>query len=184
MQIAFTYREPARHVRRGQPSLPRRKMIVVGALSALLLAGCGSGSTTTNTEGTMSGGAPAKDSVGRSGASVAPSAAPADVAKSGTPVVGVGPKLTKSASLDLQVKDIATAAARVRGVAAGLQAQVLSEQIGTGSPGDPTPLRRGSDSLGGFGTLTLSVPADKLDSALDQLAKIGTVQRRNTTSQD
>jgi Domain of unknown function (DUF4349) len=32
--------------------------------------------------------------------------------------------------------------------------------------------------------MTLSVPADKLDTALDQLGKIGTVIQRNTSSQD
>jgi hypothetical protein len=102
----------------------------------------------------------------------------------------VGPKLTKTASLDVQVKDISAAAVQVRSIAAGLRAQVLSEQIGKGDPDDPTPLQEGdrtsgaSSYPGGFGTLTLSVPADKLDAALDQLAKIGTVLRRNTSSQD
>jgi hypothetical protein len=103
-------------------------------------------------------------------------------------VVGVGPKLTKNASLDLRVKDVASGAARVRSIALGLQAQVLSEQIGKGGPGDPVPLQEGSESSGdqtGFGTLTLSVPADKLDTALDQISKqVGTVLRRTTSSQD
>jgi hypothetical protein len=58
------------------------------------------------------------------------------------------------------------------------------EQIGKGGPGDPQPLRGDDEPSGGFGTLTLSVPADKLDSALDQLTRIGTVLRRNTSSQD
>jgi hypothetical protein len=100
----------------------------------------------------------------------------------------VGPKLTKNASLDLQVKDVAAAAAKVRGIAAGLQAQVLSEQLGTGDPGGPVPLQKGIESSiaqSGFGTLTLSVPADKLDTALDQLSRqVGTVLRRNTSAQD
>jgi hypothetical protein len=109
-------------------------------------------------------------------------------------VAGVGTKLTRNASLDLRVKEVAAAAARVRGIAAGLQAQVLSEQIGGGSPGDPIPLqegstktttRSGSGDVSGFGTLVLSVPADKLDTALDQLSKqVGTVVRRTTSSQD
>jgi len=74
-----------------------------------------------------------------------------------------------------------------------LQAQVLSEQIGSGGPGDPMPLQGkstavngvgGTGSVDGVGTLTLSVPADKLDTALDQLARIGTVRQRSTSSQD
>jgi hypothetical protein len=114
-------------------------------------------------------------------------ASPTDGSRSRAPVVGVGPKLAKSASLDLEVKDIGTAAARVRSIATGLQAVVLSEQIGKGSPGDPRPLSSNgepSSGFNGFGTLTLSVPAEKLDTALDQLAKIGTVLQRTASSQD
>jgi hypothetical protein len=99
-------------------------------------------------------------------------------------VPGVGPKLTKSASLSVQVKNIDAAAAQVRSIATGLQAQVLNEQIGTGGPGGPVPLQGRSDVASGFGTLSLSVPADKLDTALDQLARIGTVLQRNLSTQD
>jgi len=102
----------------------------------------------------------------------------------------VGSKLTRSASLDVQVRDITAAAAQVRVVATGLQAQVMSEQIGGGGAGDPGPLPEGKEQVpgahgsGGFGTLTLSVPADKLDAALDQLARIGVVRQRSTSSQN
>jgi Domain of unknown function (DUF4349) len=164
-----------------------------GAVAVLFLSGCGGGGTAmTSNADAVSGVAPARDSTQLNsvpeakfapGAVAAPPGA-ADVSKPGAPLPGVAPKLTKSASLDLQVKDVAAAAARVRGVAAGLQAHVLSEQIGKGGPGDPKPLLGGAEPFGGFGTLTLSVPADKLDTALDQLAKIGTVLQRNTSSQD
>ena len=151
-----------------------------------MLTGCGSGGTTaTSSEGRASGGALAQDSAAaKSGTGTKNSApvAPADASKSG--VVGVGPKLTKSASLDLRVKNIDAAAAQVRTIATGLQAQVLSEQIGTGGSGGPVPLQAKSDARGGFGTLALSVPADKLDTALDQLARIGTVLQRNLSTQD
>jgi hypothetical protein len=108
-------------------------------------------------------------------------------------VVGANAKVTRNASLELKVANVETAAARVRAVATGLQAQILTEQIGKGDPGDPIPVQEGTNqpsatdnpgNTSGFGTLTLSVPADKLDAALDQLAKIGTVLRRNTSSQD
>jgi hypothetical protein len=196
-------------MRRASPHLvsrrhvwPARGLIAVGALSALLLAGCSSSEGTSSQA--VSGAATAQDRAGGNSAPEAKSAAPgaptagqADVSKSGAPVVGVGPKLTKNASLDLRVKEIAAAAARVRAIAAGLQAQVLSEQIGGGGSGDPIPLQEGSapttprgdtgdtNDAGGFGSLTLSVPADKLDTALDQLSKqVGTVLRRSTSSQD
>jgi hypothetical protein len=179
---------------------PAGSLIAVSALSVLLLAGCSSSGGTSTQQG-VSGGVTAQDPSGGNSAPEAkgvapgaPSAGPANVAKPAAPVVGVGPKLTKNASLDLQVKEVAAAAARVRGIAAGLQAQVLSEQIGRGSPGDPIPLQEGSaptgtgggsGDMGGFGTMTLSVPADKLDAALDQLStQVGTVLRRTTSSQD
>jgi hypothetical protein len=139
----------------------------------------------------VGGAAPARDSTQVNPApeaKLAPGAPAgrADVAKPGAPVVGVAPKLTKSASLDLRVKDISAAAAQVRSIATGLQALVLSEQIGKGGPGDPQPLQGDNERFDGAGTLSLSVPADKLDTALDQLAsaKIGTVLGRNTSSQD
>jgi len=189
------------HDSRHRGWLPRT-LIAVSAISALLLAGC-SASETTSTEGSMKGSAPAQGRAAGNGApdgqsapdakSSVPGAQPAgtlksDTPKSGTPVAGVGPKLTRNASLDLRVKDVATGAARVRGIALGLQAQVLSEQIGRGDPGGPVPLQEGSESPSpqtAFGTLTLSVPADKLDTALDQISKqVGTVLRRTTSAQD
>jgi len=146
-------------------------MIILAALSAWLLAGCGSGSSSsTSTAGIAGGGSRSQGSVGAKegvpGVRPAPNAltGPAQVAKSGPPVVGVGPKLTKTASLNLQVKDIDTAAAQVRTIASGLQAQVLSEQVGTGSPSGPVPLQSRSSTATSFGTLTLSVPADTLDT--------------------
>jgi len=206
MQRLFSHRTSSRRLWRP------RSVIAVSALSALLLAGCG-GSADTST----SGSAPAKDRVagnsapgaqgapevqtepGAAGAPEAKNAAPgapsaggsagvADTSKSGAPVAGVGPKLTKNASLDLRVKDVSVGAARVRSIATGLQAQVLSEQIGKGDPGGPVPLQEGSVpsiAQAGFGTMTLSVPADKLDAALDQISRqVGTVLRRSTSAQD
>jgi hypothetical protein len=183
MQRAFTHRESPRHLR------PVISLIALCALSALLLAGCSGSNSGTSTVGSASGGAPAQDSAGAKNGPTgalgpAASAGTSEVSKAGAPVPGVGPKLTKSASLSVQVKNIDAAAAQVRTIATGLQAQVLNEQIGTGGPGGPVPLQSKSDAATGFGTLTLSVPADKLDTALDQLARIGTVLQRNLTTQD
>jgi len=190
MHVSFKHR-PSR--RRVHPAPTTRRVIAIGAssaLTALLLAGCGGGGASTNSGAV--GGAAARDSAqlnAAPGVKSAPgtSTRQVEISKPGTQVVGVGPKLTRSASLDLRVKDIGTAAARVRTIAAGLQAIVLTEQIGKGGPGDPLPLAssgRPSSSATGFGALTLSVPADKLDIALDQLAAVGTVLQRTTSSQD
>ena len=191
MKPAFTHREPA------VSTWPPRRLIVLVALCAMVLAGCTSGRPAgTSTSGSASGvpgaqptlgvtSAPAgKDSssAGASSATRAPGAAP--VLTSGASLAGVEPQLTKSATLEVQVKNIDSAAATVRTIAAGLAAQVLTEQIGTGSPGGPIPLVTKPDVVGGFGTLTLSVPAAGLETALDQLARVGTVLARSLSSQD
>jgi Domain of unknown function (DUF4349) len=170
-------------------------MVAIGAISAvcaIVLAGCGGAGTSTSS-GAAGGVAPAPDSAALSDRANAAKSAPgapvgqAAVSRTGTPIVGIGPELTMSASLDLRVKDIGAAAARVRRIGAGLQAIVLSEQLGKGGPGDATPLSGSGESstrFGGLGTLTLSVPADKLDAALDQLTAGVTVLQRSTSSQD
>lgn len=197
MQVASTHCELRHDVR---PVLTRRIIIAicaVSALSALLLSGCAGGGASTSSHavsGVSSGPGNAEGFASSSAAKPA-IGTPQDksdvsrtsAAKPGTPIVGIGPKLTRSASLDVRVKDISAAAARVRRIAAGLQAIVLSEQMGKGGPGDATPLSGSGESstlFGGFGTLTLSVPADKLDAALDQLAAGVTVLQRTTSSQD
>jgi hypothetical protein len=190
MHPAFTHRESHRRVR------PLIALIALATLSALLVAGCSAGTSTSGTAAGSSAGAPGKDSAGVSNtpgakvgaldAQTAPNgqAGTPEASKPGAPVPGVGPKLTKSASLSVQVKNIDAGAAQVRSIAAGLQAQVLNEQIGTGGPADPIPPGSASSPATDFGTLTLSVPSDKLDSALDQLSKIGTVKQRNLSTQD
>jgi len=166
-----------------------RALIAVGALAALLLSGCGAAASSSSSSRTaLRGAAPAQGSSvpGFAGEVKAGAGTPTVLTDAAKPAVGVGPKLTKSASLDLQVKDIAAGAAKVRSVAAGLQALVLSEQIGKGGPGGPgpVPLAGSSEPFGGLGTLTLSVPADQLEVALNRLSAIGTVLARTTTSQD
>jgi len=200
MQPASIHRESHRRAR------PAKALMVLAAVSALLLAGCGAGrSSNTSTQARTNGAAPAPQSVGPNGTpgtgtnsapgadsssgtkNSAPGAGTSAESKAGAPVPAAGPKLTRSANLDVRVTSVNAAAAQVRAIATGLQAQVLNEQIGTGSPGGPVPLQSEGKpvSQAGFGTLTLSVPADKLDTALDQIARgVGTVQQRNLSTQD
>ena len=211
MQVTpINRRSPCRagpHGRAGG-GLPPGRMIAAGILGALLLTGCSSGSSastgsTSSTAG-VGGVAPtrtdAEINAGSQDQSVAgapsgpadvanPAAPEVGVAKPAAPVAGVAPKLTKSASLDLEVPNIKAAATQVRSIAAGLHALVLSEQIGKAGPRNPEtpqPVKGGDEPIGGLGTLILSVPADKLDTALDQLgsSKIGKVLGRNMSSQD
>jgi hypothetical protein len=169
-------------------------MVAIGALSAISalgLAGCGGGGASTS--GAAIGGvAPVPNSAAHYDNAPAAKSAPgtqagrAEVSRTGAPIVGIGPKLTRSASLEIRVKNIGTAATQVRSIASGLQGLVLSEQIGNGGLVDPGPLKDGSEPFAGSGTLTLSVPSDKLDTALDQLSskQVGTVLQRSASSQD
>ena len=165
MQVASTRRELRRHVR---PVLTRRRRVAicaVSAVSALLLSGCAGGGASTSSHAVRGVSSAPGTAEGFASSSAAKPAVgtpqeQSDVSrtsasKPGTSVVGAGSKLTRSASLDLQVKNISTAAARVRGIAIGLQALVLSEQIGKSRPGGQGPMRDHEQSDGGLATRTV-----------------------------
>ena len=109
----------------------------------------------------------------------------------------VGPKLARTAWLGVKVTNISKASAQVRAIAVAAGGQVLSESIVTAS--DPTGSYGSPKGASGVSEdaavppvglnearFTLSVPADKLDSALADLssANLGTVSYRSSQSQD
>lgn len=119
----------------------------------------------------------AKDA--RAPAAVAPApAAPAAGPPAAPQAAGAPPvqaqKLARSATVRLGVSDVAAGASGVRGVALGAGGSVTAEDIGTAAG------ERGGDR----GTMTLAVPADRLDAVLDQLGLLGSVAQRTLTSQD
>ncbi len=180
-------RTPARPAPSAPPSRKHRRRtlasaLLVGALGLGALAGCGAGS---------SGDSAAVG--GRSGA-VEQSDAQAPVAAGGaeqpaTPfegskqagtnaVVAVSDrKLSRRADMSLTVTDVPLSAAKVRGVAASQNGVVVAEEVST---------QKDAPEGDGFayGTITISVPADRLDAALDEVAKIGEVASRNTSTDD
>lgn len=79
--------------------------------------------------------------------------------------------LARSATLDLRVADVTKAAAAVRTAAVRSQGAVTSEEIS-------------SHSEHGWGQLVVTVPSARLDATLDQLAKVGTVESRTTSTTD
>ena len=114
-------------------------------------------------------------------------------------------KIVRTASIGLEVSDLAGAAGRARLIASGAGGTVLSESVVTaadpvggatsGSEPDGIPQKDGGVSR--YGTesswpsvglhqarLTISVPADKLDSVLTQLSALGTVSYRSAQAQD
>ncbi|HVK25409.1 MAG TPA: DUF4349 domain-containing protein [Actinokineospora sp.] len=80
---------------------------------------------------------------------------------------GVDRKLVRTATLTLIITDIEDGASRARGVAIAKGGYTGQEEVGP----------RGA-------TLTLFVPSDKLDAALDELAALGKVEGRTQSAQD
>ena len=63
----------------------------------------------------------------------------------------------------------------MRAIAASAKGLVIAEAISS-EPDDP--------ALGGFSTITISVPTDELDATLDRLAELGEVHSRNASTDD
>lgn len=76
-------------------------------------------------------------------------------------------KLARSARLEMTAPKVVDAVAQARGIVQG-----AGGYTGQESSGESTA------------TLSLAVPADRLDGALDQLARVGTVVRRDLNTQD
>lgn len=143
----------------------------------LLLAGCSGGEPAS--ESAPAGGnvgAPAQSDQSRmqAGAPAAPAEVPAQA-----PDPSVDQKLIRSASLTLAVDDLRGAASRVKTTAAGIGGQVVSEHLDT-TPYSPD---RGLPPSQ-YGTITVQVPADRLDEAVDAFSKLGTVTQQSSSSQD
>lgn len=115
-----------------------------------------------------------------SGSSLASEAMPAATSKpaevaAGSVAVQPAQKLTRRADLALRVTDVDATAEKVRAIAASAGGTVTSERIhGGGMP----------DSRATLSTLSISVPAERLDDALAQLGKLGTVLDRNLSTED
>jgi hypothetical protein len=158
-----------------------------------------------------SGAEPASPPVARDSAGQAPSdaaggtGAPASGAN-GKSTDGLGaaagalePKLARSAWLGMRVTNLTTASAQARAIATSAGGRVTSENIvtaadptggygvpavgsGTVKPGAP------EDAVQPVGVdqarMTLSVPEEKLDGALVELSRVGTVAYRSSQTED
>ena len=153
---------------------------------AVTLGACSAGSS-----GSSSAGVAERGSVSQAPAGVA-AVAPRSSGAKATPVVGspvVNQKLVRTATLRMRVDRVGVAAADVRAIAVGLGGIVSSENISSGDPldGTPDPVATGVGKAAGptgpaastsgatagseSGTMTVQVPAAKLDAGLDQLGQ-------------
>ena len=162
--------------------------VAAGAACLLLAAACSAGSS-----GDSSAGSAQRDSsAGSVREPAGDTAGGAGTAKSGEGTSRVDPAvvtaqsehMARNAMLALKVKSIGNAAASVRAISATHGGVVLSENIG-GSNGEIVPLDDPTRvTATTYGEITLSVPADRLDRALTDLSGVGTVIRRETSSEN
>ena len=159
------------------PTLPHlqrpARAAAVLALATSLVAGC---SAVSSDDSAPAGGAtesqafspPAEGSAARD----ASSAETAETAKiSEVDLTVAGTYLAQSATLDVRVDDISKAAAAIRGIAATAGGAVTSEEIS-------------SRSEHGWGEIVVTVPSTRLDDALEELEKVGTVTNRTRSTTD
>ncbi|MDT0214935.1 DUF4349 domain-containing protein [Rothia sp. ARF10] len=151
--------------------------VLAGLLVTGSLAACsgGGGDESGADSGAASGGSSQQDSVAeppakggavdgdRAVGAVSPESARASA----------GQKLVRRAHLQLKVEALPDAASQVRSIAARQGGVVVGEELYSGE--------RGRDTSG---TVTISVPADRLDATIELIAKVGEVQFRNSSSED
>jgi Domain of unknown function (DUF4349) len=165
------------------PPRPARRLTIAAvlALAATVVAGCSSGDPGATAEGGGTSQSEDRAVGGDQSGGVGSAPATGDgAAKPGVDPVAVAPavldrKLSRRADISVDVEDVDVAASRVRSIAVAADGMVLAESI------QSEPELR---EHGGFSTVTISVPTAALDATLDQLAKLGTVHARHTSTDD
>jgi len=171
------------------PVRPIRRLSSAAAALAIgiglvALSGCGAGNSGAASDSAATAPAASADgSAKREAASIAGGSAadqPAAAVKAAdgstaVPAVAFDRKLARRADISITVKDVDAAAAKVRAVAASAQGLVVAEAISSEPDGN---------TVGGFSTITISVPTSELDATLDRLAGLGKVHSRNTSTDD
>ena len=159
------------------------RIVAVTAAVAALLTGC-SGSTMSDTAdmGSAEPGVGVFSDEGGDGAAGGISAeeaarAPGDQLPA-PGVAGDARYQVREASLGIKVESITDAAASVRQIAADAGGSVTNEQFGDVlyGPADSTIER--------YGTMTISVPSERLDATLDLLSGLGEVRTRSSNAYD
>lgn len=149
----------------------RRTIFLTGSLllAGLVVAGCSSGDSSTDSAAGVS----------RGGVAAAPEKAPdpatqqdsAATAKD-SPDLSVDQRsIIYTGAMSVRVKNVTAAAAQITGIA-----QVAGGFIGS----DDRDRGSGSDTA----TMELRVPADKFGSVVDQLSKLGTEESRKISTED
>lgn len=173
--------------------------LLAGVLAVSALGACGAGDSGGSSAADAAGGVSAEDSSGAGRQQLAaPSTGTApDQATSSGVDQGTGStkvdaavaerKLARRADVALQVEDVARAASTLRTIASRAGGLVVSEEVSSdpAAAGVAEDADTGSsDAQSAWGTVTISVPTDKLDATLDEVAKVGTVLSRQSSTED
>jgi hypothetical protein len=156
----------------------RALLAAAGAVALTLCAGCAtSGSSAPAAEPS----AVAEDRAGGTAAGSAAEPASGDgTVSEKLPSDGSGasltPLLARTARVSLTVTNVEAAAAQLQSIAAAMGGQVTSENLVTRPDVDA--------AKSPASTIVISVPADRLDSTLDQLRSVGTLTNRVISSED
>ncbi|MGG5258822.1 DUF4349 domain-containing protein [Phycicoccus avicenniae] len=178
------------------PSSRAATVALAGVLALSALTACSAGGSADSGAASAAGGSSGVTAEDSGAASrqdlVAPDAAGKPAAPvSGTDTAAVAAavaerKLARRADVSLRVEDVSRAASTLRTIAGRAGGLVVSEEVST-DPGSPTPEEGDgttSDARTSGGTVTISVPTEKLDATLDEVAKVGTVLSRQSSTED
>jgi hypothetical protein len=155
-------------------------------MGLMALSGCSAGDSATSADSAAAGGGSVdssgagadgsvkQEAAGIAGAPADQAARPADAAATVTAVT-YDRKLARRADISITVTDVDAAATKVRAIAASAHGIVTAEAISS----EPDV-----SGVGGFSTITISVPTAQLDATLDQLAELGKVHSRNASTDD
>lgn len=152
----------------------RTSRLLTGALAVVLLlaiVGCSAVSPSTVADQTAGVEAPADTR-----------SQPEAVPQEGSPLEPAR-KIARTASMVVVVDDLATAASQLRQTAASVGGQVVSENLVTVEVGDEG-VEDGRIMPTTRSTIVLSVPADQLDKALEEAARVGEVNSRTISAED
>lgn len=158
------------------------KLLVAGAAATLLLTGC---SASEMSAGDSAGSAPMVDMAdaadmdwsAETRAEMGDGAAAEGPAPAQDELPSDTDYLVRWASMDLKVEDVTEAATQVRAIASNAGGMVTSEHFDERVHGSMAPPRN-------HGMIRISVPSDRLDAVLDELAEVGEARSRSSESMD
>jgi hypothetical protein len=160
--------------------------ILLALTLGLFLGGCSASQDSASSSGSAAAPAAADQrAAGQKVAdagSLASGTAPKSNAEAQTSVAAAGARRVRTAQLPIEVKQLPTAAARVRAAAEALGGVVSAETSSFPSaPGDGAGAK--SDAAA-ESVITVRVPEPRLDDALNRIAAVGHELNRSATSQD